>query len=360
VLERDATGAPIRAIGTHTDITRQKEAEARIAAAAQELSDERERLRITLHSIADAVICTDAANNITFMNPAAEVLTGIDIVTAYGEPLDAAYCPVDEETGERIVPTTEADDSPGSNSHNGRAVIVRPDDTRRNIREIVSPILTAKGDVAGSVIVFQDITDARALQRDLAYAASHDSLTGLANRSGFVRALIAVLDEAKTEGSENALLFVDLDRFKAVNDSAGHVAGDALLKKVATKIKAKVRSHDVVARFGGDEFAVLLRSCSLTAARNIAESLVVAVRDLGFTWEGSPYQIGASIGIAPITAESGEPDMIVTQADEACYASKAAGRGRVSVFEAPDGTPDGIAAVAVKQAQAKYPKKLAS
>jgi diguanylate cyclase (GGDEF)-like protein/PAS domain S-box-containing protein len=358
VLERDAKGAAIRAIGTHTDITRQKEAEARLAATAQELTDERERLRITLHSIADAVICTDASSLITFMNPAAEALTGIDIVTAYGEPLEAAYCPIDEETGERTLPTSELGEGLRSSNQSGRAVLVRPDRTRRNIREIVSPILTAKDDIAGSVIVFQDVTDARAMQRDLAHAASHDPLTGLANRSSFVRALMPVLEEAKAECSENALLFVDLDRFKAVNDTAGHLAGDALLKRVAGKIKAKVRSHDVVARFGGDEFAILLRSCSTAAARSIAEGLVVAIRDLGFTWQGNPYQVGASIGVAPITAGTSELDEIVAQADEACYASKAAGRGCVSVFEARADGRDAVG-LAAKQARSAYPEKLA-
>jgi diguanylate cyclase len=331
VLERDKNGVAMRAIGTQTDISRQKEAEERIIAAAEALSEEKERLRITLHSIADAVICTDASNCVSFMNPAAEALTGVDIVAAYGEPLETVFCPFDEETGERLVTTMAPDGAPRWSGHNGRAVLVRPDKTRRSIREMVSPILTAKEDFAGSVIVFQDVTDARALQRELAYAAAHDSLTGLANRSGFLRALEEVVATVAEEDAEHALLFIDLDRFKAVNDNAGHLAGDALLKKVAGAIKKRVRSNDVVARFGGDEFAVLLRSCTLDAARNVAELLVVAIRELDFAWEGCPHAVGASIGVAPITPHSCERDAIIAMADDACYASKAAGRGRVSV-----------------------------
>jgi diguanylate cyclase (GGDEF)-like protein/PAS domain S-box-containing protein len=332
VVERDDQGNVIRAIGTHTDITRQKEAEAHLAATADAVADEKERLRITLHSIADAVICTDSANRVAFMNPAAETLTGFDIVSAYGEPLEAVFCPVDEETGEKIPDPAGREGNEGGEQQ-GRAVLVRPDGSRRNIREIVSPILNVKNDFAGLVIIFQDISDARALQRNLAYAASHDALTGLANRSGFVRALITSIDEAKTDGVEHALLFIDLDRFKAVNDTAGHLAGDALLKQVATTIKKKVRSNDVVARFGGDEFALLLRHCSPETAWRIGEDLVAAIRDLGFVWEDRPHQIGASIGIAPVTAACGEMDEVVAQADEACYASKAAGRGCVTLFD---------------------------
>jgi diguanylate cyclase (GGDEF)-like protein len=241
------------------------------------------------------------------------------------------FSPYDEETGERIVTAMGPDGVPRWSGHNGRAVLVRPDKTRRSIREMVSPILTAKEDFAGSVIVFQDVTDARAFQRELAYAAAHDPLTGLANRSGFVRALAEVVSTDPEDGCEHALLFIDLDRFKAVNDSAGHLAGDALLKRVAGAIRKRVRSNDVVARFGGDEFAVLLRSCTLEAARNVAELLVVAIRDLDFVWEGCPHAVGASIGVAPITQTSREMDEIIAMADEACYASKAAGRGRVSV-----------------------------
>ena len=340
ILERDADGTAIRAIGTHTDITRQKQVEESVAAAAQALADEKERLRITLHSIADAVICTDAANRVAFMNPAAESLTGFDIVAAYGEPLESVFCPIDEESGQNIIRSSGPGGSLNWSHETGRAVLVRPDRTRRSIREMISPILTAKDDFAGSAIVFQDVTDARAMQRDLAYAATHDALTGLANRSGFVRSLLALLGTVATEGSQHALLFIDLDRFKAVNDTAGHLAGDALLKKVAGTIKSKVRSNDLVARFGGDEFAVLLRSCSLEGARRIAEAIVAAVCTLDFTWEGQPHQVGASIGAAPITAASGELDEVVAQADEACYAAKAAGRGCVRVYGMnPDDSP---------------------
>ena len=241
------------------------------------------------------------------MNPTAEDLTGYDIVSAYGELLEVVFAPIDEETGETLDSMVTNDGNSSRSGQSGRAILVRRDGTRRSIREVVSPILTAKDDFAGSAIVFQDVTDARALQRDLAYAASHDPLTGLSNRSGFIRSLVEVLQISATNGSDHALLFIDLDRFKAVNDTAGHLAGDALLKAVAKLIKSKVRPQDNVSRFGGDEFAVLIRSSSIETAQTIAEAIVVSVRDLGFSWEGRRHQIGARAPDCQFDSERGFP-----------------------------------------------------
>lgn len=316
-LERAGDGTLIRAIGSLTDITSRKEAEQRAA-------EESERLRVTLNSIGDAVICTDAAGRITFMNPVAETLTGVAGTEALGRPVDRIYRPVDEETGVRLPLAADQ----GAGEQNSRAALVRRDRTRCSIRQVVSPIVGADDQPSGSVIVFQDFTDARTLQRELAYAAAHDALTGLTNRAALLRAAEALAVGARRGDGDHQFLFVDLDRFKAVNDTAGHVAGDALLKAVAAAIRAAVRPDDVVARLGGDEFAVIVKSCTPAVALRIANALVDAVAGIDFVWEGQRFAVGASVGIAPVDRGCGPVDAVIARADEACYRAKAAGRGR--------------------------------
>lgn len=333
-IERDGEGRLIRAIGSLTDITQRKQAEERLRVSAAMLADEKERLRVTLQSIGDAVICTDAANRITFMNPVAEKLTGVAAGEALGEVLSHAYWPVDEESGQRIGLTRPSAGSRLHGDQNARAVLVRRDDTRCSIRQMVSPIMNDRNEFCGLVIVFQDFTDARALQRQLAYAAAHDALTGLANRSSFILTMEELVDQCRLTGGEHQFMFVDLDHFKAVNDTGGHAAGDALLKRVADVIRHALGPEDIVARIGGDEFAVILKSGAPARAAIAARSIIDAIRKLSFSWDGRAHSIGASIGLAPIRAGCGEVDEIIARADAACYAAKAAGRGCVSA--APD------------------------
>jgi len=328
ILERDGDGTVVRAIGTHTDITRRKEAQEHLSETARALRAEKDRLRVMLRSIGDAVICTDAQGRVVFMNPVAETLTGHRLEKAAGRPLWRIYAPLDEETREPIGASfpatgTEAD------AVQHRAVLVRGDATRRFIRQVASPILSSEGEYEGTVIVFQDVSDARDLQRELAHAANHDSLTGLANRARFMDALAELAaGRDRVFGEENHLLFIDLDRFKLVNDTAGHVAGDALLRRIASAMQDCVRSTDILARLGGDEFAVILRGTSGSEAEAVARLLVEAIGRLAFDWEGTRHRVGASIGIAAITAGR-EPEEIVADADKGCYAAKAKGRGTV-------------------------------
>ena len=355
-LERDDEGHLIRAIGSLTDITQRKETEERLIVSAAMLADEKERLRVTLQSIGDAVICTDAANRVTFMNPVAEKLTGVEGAEALGKTLGHVYWAVDEETGQRIGVARPALNGSGPADQNSRAVLIRRDDTRCSIRQVVSPIMNERNEFCGLVIVFQDFTDARALQRQLAYAAAHDALTGLANRSSFIRTMEELVDQSRKAGTadktrsvggttnsargEHQFMFIDLDHFKLVNDTGGHAAGDALLKRVADAIRGALGPDDIVARLGGDEFAVILKSGSATGAKMAARSIIDAIRGLSFAWDGRHHSIGASIGLAPIRAGCGEVDEIIARADAACYAAKAAGRGCVSMAPDENGTSD--------------------
>lgn len=330
-IERGTDGRTTRAIGTHTDITSQKLAQVQMAATAAALRAEKEKLRVTLHAIGDAVICTDAASNITFMNQTAEVLTGYKADDAIGRTLSDIYCPRDEENNE-VIPVLDEVTSDTAGAYN-RAVIERPDGSRAAIRQIVSPIITEGRVSNGSVIVIQDVTDARTLQRQLAYAASHDSLTGLANRASFhtrMRELTEELNGADDD-TTHQLLFIDLDRFKAVNDSAGHAAGDAMLKLIAATLRNAVRPTDFAARIGGDEFALILFGCDTECAVREAEKIVAAISEINLDWQGQRFTVGASVGVASIAPGSAAVDEIIANADRGCYAAKSEGRGTVAV-----------------------------
>jgi diguanylate cyclase (GGDEF)-like protein len=194
-------------------------------------------------------------------------------------------------------------------------------------------VRTPQGIVIGAVLVFQDVTASRALQRKLAHTAMHDGLTGLPNRQTFERALVDACEQARRERREHALCFLDLDRFKVVNDSAGHSAGDALLRSVADAIRASARPTDFAARIGGDEFALLISDVSVAQARVLAQRIVDAIAAIRFTLQGTTYEIGASVGVTAVTAKSFLPMELMNEADAACYVAKAGGRNRVSVYD---------------------------
>jgi diguanylate cyclase (GGDEF)-like protein/PAS domain S-box-containing protein len=336
VIERDESGKMVRAIGSLTDITRRKEAEERLARSAALLADEKERLKVTLQSIGDAVICTDADGRITFMNPVAEKLTGVPCEGALALPLDRVYCAVDEESGQRLDMACLFGAGYHPVEQNSRAMLVRADLTRCSIRQVVSPIVNERGEFGGSVIVFQDFTDARALQRQLAYAATHDALTGLSNRSSFLQSMEDMLADMRAGAPARQFMFIDLDHFKAVNDTGGHAAGDALLKRVGETIRDALAPGDILARLGGDEFAVVLNAAKADDAEVAARAVIESVRMLQFEWNGQVHRIGASIGLAPFGPDCGEVDEIIARADAACYVAKAAGRGRAVPVPASD------------------------
>ncbi|HHZ07339.1 MAG TPA: PAS domain S-box protein [Rhizobiales bacterium] len=329
VTERDENGRMLRAIGTLTDISARKETERRLEQSARDLTAEKERLRVTLESIGDAVICTDGEGRITFLNPVAEKLTRTPAAEALGRPLGSVYHSVDEETGETLTPAAATTEVHPRNS--SRAVLVRHDGSRCSVREIVSPIRSGNGTPAGQVLVFQDFSDARALQRQLAYAANHDALTGLENRASFMAAAEALPREIRQDGIGPYLAFIDLDRFKAVNDTSGHGAGDALLRKVAATIRNVVRSHGKAARLGGDEFAVLFPACREEEALSLTRAIVSAIAALRFEWNDRTHSVGASAGLASLVEGCGSLDEVLAAADHACYEAKAAGGGSVVI-----------------------------
>jgi diguanylate cyclase (GGDEF)-like protein len=214
-------------------------------------------------------------------------------------------------------------------------VVAGDGDGERSIELSVSPLRDAAGELAGTVIALRDVTDQRGITRQMSYQASHDGLTGLVNRREFERRLQESLEEAHAGGSRHVLCYLDLDRFKAVNDECGHSAGDGMLREVAGLIKGAVRDSDTVGRLGGDEFGILLAGCPLEKARQIADDVVRSVGEFRFVWKDKIFAIGVSVGLVEISRESGSLEDLLGAADSACYVAKKRG-GHVHVYSARD------------------------
>lgn len=324
-IEWDENGTPIRSVGTDTDITHLKSIEA-------ELALEKERLQVTLQSIADGVISTDAHGRVTFINKAAERLTRWKMEDALGQPIEIVFdsrVDGDDDTPTASVANCLEHGRPYRVS--GFSLLRARNSRARYIRELASPVRTEDGDVIGAVMVFRDATQRRRKQRELEYSATHDRLTSLANRVAFEAALQANVEEAISEKTQHTLCLLDLDFFKAVNDSAGHTAGDALLKEIAALLKASCRHSDLVARLGGDEFGILLKNCSLKMARQLMQKTVDRISEFRFVWQEDEFRIGVSIGITAIDGSPINASELYRSADSACYAAKRNGRGCVVV-----------------------------
>jgi diguanylate cyclase (GGDEF)-like protein/PAS domain S-box-containing protein len=325
---RDASGRITGYDGTIANITERKRAERAIFA-------EKERAQVTLQSIGDAVISTDAEGRIEYINPVAESLTAWTLAEARGQPIGAVLRLVNELTREPIENSLTG--ALGRSEHGGsadHAVLITRAGNEVAIQESAAPICDRAGQVIGAVVVFHDVTRERRLKRALSWQASHDALTGLINRREFDNRLHAALLSAQRGEGSYALLYIDLDQFKLVNDTCGHPAGDRLLRDVTGLLQTRVRASDTIARLGGDEFGVLLEGCTLEQATRIAEGVRQAIRDFRFVWGASALSVGASIGIVLISAETQNVANVMSAADIACYAAKDAGRNRIHVHEA--------------------------
>lgn len=209
----------------------------------------------------------------------------------------------------------------------GRKIVVL--ENSRAVRDESGRILYYEGTLT-------DITEAHELSRQLSYEASHDALSGLINRREFEIRLQRALDSAQATGAEHAVCYLDLDQFKVINDTCGHVAGDELLRQLAQVLQSRVRSNDSLARLGGDEFGLLLHDCSVSDATKIADALLKAVEQYQFVWGASTFTVGASIGLVPLTGSFRRITQVLQAVDAACYAAKDQGRNRVHVYQEDD------------------------
>jgi diguanylate cyclase (GGDEF)-like protein/PAS domain S-box-containing protein len=326
----DEKGRLLRLVGVELDITERKLYE-------EALFREKESAQITLQSIGDGVITTDAKGVIDYVNPVAEALSGWRLEDSQGRAIEEIFRAFHEETCEPLEnPLAVAIRRTRSIKSVRPMLLIRRDGNEIYVESTASPIRDGNGSVSGGVLVFHDVSEARELNRRLSYHASHDVLTGLVNRREFENRMERALKSAKARETSYALCCLDLDQFKIVNDTCGHSAGDALLGQVGALLKSKVRWRDTLARLGGDEFGILLESCSLDEAMRTAEALREAVRNFKFTWEERTFRLGASIGVVPISADNADVASVLSAADSACQAAKEAGRNRVHSFEEND------------------------
>ena len=313
----------------------------RLACALRETQEQafvaQARSHVTLASIADAVLCTNLANQVTYMNGAAEKLTGWSAAQAAQQPLSTVLSIVSEPNIFSI--TSDISQILSGEQRTGSAtgsILKRRDGSTVAIHEHAAPIRDSHDEVIGIVFVLRDITQERAFATQLHHQATHDALTGLANRREFEHHLQRSIDDRQRTGGEHALLFLDLDQFKVVNDTCGHAAGDELICQVSSAVKLRLRGGDVLARLGGDEFGILLTRCAAPDALLLAESIRQRISEQRFLWKGKIFAINASIGVLSLTDSQPTVDDAMSAADQACYLAKDNGRNRVQIYRPDD------------------------
>jgi diguanylate cyclase (GGDEF)-like protein/PAS domain S-box-containing protein len=291
-----------------------------------------------LDSLSEAIIATDREGRISYANAAAEQLTGVEAGNAIGKLLEDIVSLVDENDRRLLSdPVKQALTTGAPVNLSRRALLLsKTNGHERSIELSASPIRNAEKEVTGAVILLHDVTELRGLARQMSYQATHDALTGLVNRREFERRLEEAVESGHRGDGQHVLCYIDLDRFKVVNDSSGHLAGDSMLREVAKLLRDAVRDSDTVARLGGDEFGMLLIGCPLEKARQIADDVCRVVADYRFVWKDRIFNIGTSVGLVEISRESGTLEELLAAADSACYVAKKQGSGRVAVYSARD------------------------
>jgi len=277
------------------------------------LSRSKRQAQYTLESIAEGVITTDNDGRLDYMNLAAESLVGTNRDDAVGHRIGELFTLVDDADRRPLGDPVERCLAMRRRVNMGRrAVMVSADGEQEHSVEITaSPIRGPGSAISGTVVVFHDVGE-------------------------FERRLDDAMDSAHAEEAIHMLFYMDLDRFKAVNDSCGHLAGDNMLREVASLIKEQVRDSDFVGRLGGDEFGALLIGCPIKKARQIASDICNAIADYRFVWKDKIFNIGISIGLVEISHVSGSLQDVMSAADSACYVAKQEGRGKVHVYSARD------------------------
>ncbi len=292
---------------------------------------------VAVESIGDAVITTDLEGRVTFVNAAAGKLTGWKHADAKGEPLSVVCQLIDEALHAGAPDPVERALRRNDEYRVARGVLLRcRDGTEIAIRATAVPLRGSDEEVRGALLVLRDARQERHYATQLSHQASHDALTGLINRREFERRLSLALAGARENGRHHAMLYLDLDQFKLVNDTSGHAAGDELMRQVSLVLGERLREGDTLARLGGDEFGVLLENCLPAHAIRIAQGLRQTVTDLHFVWQDRSFSIGVSIGLVNIGTGALTLDGVMSAGDAACYMAKEKGRNRVHVYHPKD------------------------
>jgi diguanylate cyclase (GGDEF)-like protein/PAS domain S-box-containing protein len=323
----------------------------KIAEAA--LFREKEQAQVTLQSIGDAVITTNHLGLLEYLNPVASALTGWSQQEASGKPMSEIVRMVNETTHELIESPVETAMREGKPVCLDKPTLLISREGRElAVDDSAAPLRASDGQIIGAVLVLRDVTQERSTERQLSWHASHDALTGLVNRREFENCLEQSVISAKTSDQQHALCYLDLDQFKIVNDTCGHIAGDELLRQVTALFQTQVRASDTLARLGGDEFGLLLNHCPLDAAVRVASKLLERLQEFRYVWQDKTFTIGVSIGVVAIDANTQSVTSLLSAADAACYAAKNKGRNRVHIYQADDRE------LAIQQSQMQWVTRL--
>lgn len=329
---RGDDGQVHRVVGTHTDISDRVRTE-------QALSEERERLHVTLGSIADAVISTDARGRIDYFNPAAEKLLQRPMAEVLGQPAKSLFQLRHDRTGEVIEnPVSTVLRASNVAFVDSQAELHLSDRCMLHVEYSASPMQDQNGDMIGVVLVIRDVSETRRMAEEMRWQASHDPLTGLYNRRALEHHLQEALEETRDSRSTHAMLYLDLDQFKIINDNHGHLAGDELLRQIAHLLAQHVRKGDLLTRLGGDEFGIILQNCDRECAVETARTLRDAVKGFSGFWQDKVFSVGVSIGVVIIDRSFANMEDVLSAADIACYAAKDEGRNRYRVYAVDDGS----------------------
>ncbi|HYD97567.1 MAG TPA: EAL domain-containing protein [Noviherbaspirillum sp.] len=302
-------------------------------AMEETLFHEHERAQVTLNSIADGVVTTDVDGKISYMNPAAETLSGWPNAEAAGKTVHEVFKVVDTVTRQPLAYSlSPVLDGSTTATLPPQIILVHRDGRESTVNNSCAPIHRRDGKVMGAVLVLHDVSALHAMTLKMSYVTQHDALTGLPNRFLLNDRLSQALALALPHNTRTALLFLDLDRFKHVNDTLGHAVGDRLLQEIADRLKRCKRDTDTVGRYGGDEFAILLPEIgdTLAAARAAGQCLTAMTEP--FSIDGHEIHISASIGISICPEDGQDSETIIRHAEAAMYQAKAQGRNNYQFF----------------------------
>tara|TARA_A100001518_G_C1227132_1_gene79171 strand:+ start:5549 stop:7951 length:2403 start_codon:yes stop_codon:yes gene_type:complete len=290
------------------------------------------KLSRAVESSPNPILITDANGTIEYVNKRCEKLSGYTAVEMHGQRL--------ETYKSNKMPSAFFDEiwhqTASEGQWSGEIENCRKDGSHYWVKLYLAAVYDDQKNINHYVAIYEDITESRKLAKKLSFQATHDDLTGLINRTEFERRLSMLVNDAQRIGTEHALCFLDLDQFKVINDTCGHIAGDELLRQLGSLLGGSTRKSDTLARLGGDEFAILVEDCELEKAEFIANEIKELVSQFQFIWETQVFTVGVSIGVTTITSATRNRTEALKQADSACYAAKNSGRNRVYVYQEQD------------------------